>query len=327
MFNCTVSENIGACGIENWASWFPSGTHSVYVDHCTVVFNTTTSGTAGPPAGFAAGASFIPRTAYLQATRTNDFSGVLTSEGYNLIQNTNGCTIVGDQTGNIYGADPLLGPLQDNGGPTWTHALLAGSPAIDAGPTNTSPSVDQRGMLRPQGPAEDIGAFECQSGVPIVQAVERLMAQVESRWPRSRPLIATLSAALHSIERGNFVSAVNQLLAFQNKVRAQVAPSDPALAASFIAAAQGSLMPCAAERLTQAAGRMGGSRLWLAIPMDGCRCNGRLAPGPAYILEASTNLVDWERIGVAVDRGDGMFSFEDANATRFPKRFYRIVSP
>ena len=65
-----------------------------------------------------------------------------------------------------------------------------------------------------------------------------LMAQAGFRWPRDRPLLATLSAALHSIERGNSRSAVNQLLAFQNKVRAQVARSDPALAASFIQAAQ-----------------------------------------------------------------------------------------
>ena len=47
--------------------------------------------------------------------------------------------------------------------------------------------------------------------------------------------------------------------------------------------------------------------------------------GRLYILEASTNLVDWERIGVAVDRGDGKFTFEDANAARFPNRFYRAV--
>jgi len=60
---------------------------------------------------------------------------------------------------------PLLGPLADNGGPTWTHALLAGSPAIDAAddaacvapPIN---GVDQRGVARPQGVGCDVGAFE-----------------------------------------------------------------------------------------------------------------------------------------------------------------------
>ena len=61
-------------------------------------------------------------------SRTNDFSGVLMSEGYNLIQNTNGCTITNDETGNIYNQDPKLGPLADYGGPTPTIPLLAGSP-------------------------------------------------------------------------------------------------------------------------------------------------------------------------------------------------------
>jgi hypothetical protein len=40
-------------------------------------------------------------------------------------------------------ADPLLGPLADNGGPTETHALLPGSPAIDAGENESCPETDQ----------------------------------------------------------------------------------------------------------------------------------------------------------------------------------------
>ena len=53
-----------------------------------------------------------------------------------------------------------LGPLQDNGGPTLTHALLVGSPAIDAGDDAAAPTTDQRGVARPLGAATDIGAFE-----------------------------------------------------------------------------------------------------------------------------------------------------------------------
>ncbi len=55
--------------------------------------------------------------------------------------------------------DPLLGPLADNGGATQTFALLPGSPAIDAGQSTGCPP-DQRGVVRPQGAACDIGAFE-----------------------------------------------------------------------------------------------------------------------------------------------------------------------
>ena len=55
----------------------------------------------------------------------------------------------------------ILDPLADNGGPTLTHALVPGSPAIDAAPVDADcPAEDQRGAGRPQGAMCDIGAFE-----------------------------------------------------------------------------------------------------------------------------------------------------------------------
>ena len=62
-------------------------------------------------------------------------------------------------------SDPLLGPLQDNGGFTLTHALLAGSPAIDTGNNTANLDFDQRGpvFIRVSGAAADIGAFEVQA--------------------------------------------------------------------------------------------------------------------------------------------------------------------
>jgi hypothetical protein len=63
------------------------------------------------------------------------------------------------------------------------------------------------------------------------------------------------------------------------------------------------------------------------------QANGRLhlhfkAPqGLVYLLEASTNLVDWERIGVASDCGSGEFDFEDAAAPQIAARFYRLAVP
>ena len=55
--------------------------------------------------------------------------------------------------------DPMLGPLADNGGPTPTHALLPGSPAVDAAP-DQGETEDQRDVPRPQGADHDVGAFE-----------------------------------------------------------------------------------------------------------------------------------------------------------------------
>ena len=54
----------------------------------------------------------------------------------------------------------MLGPLAANGGPTWTHALMVGSPAIDAASTPDCPRTDQRGVLRPQGRGSDIGSYK-----------------------------------------------------------------------------------------------------------------------------------------------------------------------
>ncbi|NJN18297.1 MAG: hypothetical protein HC822_19590 [Oscillochloris sp.] len=62
--------------------------------------------------------------------------------------------------GNLVGVTPQIGPLANNGGTTLTHALLSGSPAINAGSNVGCPAADQRGTARPQGPFCDIGAFE-----------------------------------------------------------------------------------------------------------------------------------------------------------------------
>lgn len=107
-----------------------------------------------------------------------DVYGALTSQGYNLIGDNSGASITpldqpGDQIGSAGSPkDPVLGPLQDNGGPTKTQALLYGSTAIDKGKYGGS-STDQRGYTRPVdlstisnafgGDGNDIGAYEVQA--------------------------------------------------------------------------------------------------------------------------------------------------------------------
>jgi CSLREA domain-containing protein len=90
-----------------------------------------------------------------------DFDGELTSQGFNLIENTERMTVTGTTTGNILGQDPLLDSnLRNNGGQTLTLALLPGSPAINAGNNETASATDQRGFARVSGGTIDIGAFE-----------------------------------------------------------------------------------------------------------------------------------------------------------------------
>jgi hypothetical protein len=116
-----------------------------------------------------------------------------TDNGYNLFDFDGG-----DQCGtpgphDIVNANPKLGPLQNNGGPTKTEALLAGSPAVDKAsdafcqtePVPPSPPVsfardaqsgnpvDQRAITRPQGPHCDIGAFEATPDLGVEGSVEQ----------------------------------------------------------------------------------------------------------------------------------------------------------
>ena len=101
----------------------------------------------------------------------SDIDGVVTAKS-SLI-GTNEDISLTDLGGNQIGSngseiDPMLLPLADNGGPTWTHALMPGSPAINAGDpaavagVDPTPLYDQRGVGFPRviGPQIDLGAFE-----------------------------------------------------------------------------------------------------------------------------------------------------------------------
>ncbi len=89
----------------------------------------------------------------------------LNSMGHNLFSDTPAVTL---SPTDLVNTDPLLGSLADNGGPTFTQALLAGSPALNAGVAVTGITTDQRGAPRPAGSAPDIGAFEVQPPLTVV---------------------------------------------------------------------------------------------------------------------------------------------------------------
>jgi hypothetical protein len=98
----------------------------------------------------------------------NEDGGLITSAGYNLSSDSTGPTGDTDRLN----VNPRLGPLHDNGGPTFTHALLPGSPAIDAGNPSFSPppEFDQRGPGFPRivNGHVDVGSFELQTPAPAL---------------------------------------------------------------------------------------------------------------------------------------------------------------
>ncbi len=94
------------------------------------------------------------------------------------------------------GANPLLGPLANNGGTTRTHALLAGSPAVGAGSNPAQLPFDQRGASFPRvhGSATDIGAYEQQA---LTAPVAPTPVPTLSAWVLAG-LLGLISACAHS---------------------------------------------------------------------------------------------------------------------------------
>lgn len=153
--------------------------------------------------------------------------GTITSLGYNLSSDAGSgfLTATGDQVN----TDPMLGPLQDNGGPTLTHALSADSPAIDAGdPSFTPPpEFDQRGPGFPRvaGDGIDIGAFEAPATAPpITEEIADIIALIRSMAIHDAikfELIARLHKALISANTDKGFNACTAIRTFVALVHAQ----------------------------------------------------------------------------------------------------------
>ena len=201
--NCTISGNTAT-----------SGGGSVFASATLTITNSTISGnsTAGQGGGIAQSNSAminVRNTIIAKNTAASgpDFSGTLTSQGYNMIGNTSGMNIAAgsDTTGNQLNVDPVLGPLQNNGGPTFTHALLSSSTAIDGGNSSGS-NTDQRGFARAVdspsfpnasgGDGSDIGAYEVQADqLPGCNTINRIVNNNTDSGPDSlRVVIANVCA-------------------------------------------------------------------------------------------------------------------------------------
>ena len=151
----------------------------LYNSGTTMISNSTLSGNTtrylGQGSGIYNYQGFIVKlqNSIVSQNSGSNCAGTITSNGYNL-SSDDSCNF--SHIGDLNSHDPLLGPLQNNGGTTDTMALLAGSPAIDAG--NPSGCIDgqgrllttdQRGMPRPDKEDAvgcDMGAYESQSDQP-----------------------------------------------------------------------------------------------------------------------------------------------------------------
>jgi hypothetical protein len=235
VINSTISGNAtlggGGGGIDNWGNvavsnstiWGNSAGNAgggggggirnigtLTVNNSTIAGNTATNPGGGIYAG--TGESMQARNTIIAgntAPAGPDVYGNLGSQGHNLVSNPQ------DMSGwvdtDLLHVDPQLGPLQDNGGPTPTMALLPGSLAIDAGDNTDAPDWDQRGegfprivgIIDPNNPVIDIGAFEVQTSggpgratsphaQPVHPDVAALLspAVLPSRAPLSSPPVA-----------------------------------------------------------------------------------------------------------------------------------------
>jgi len=145
-FYGNLSNNAGG-GLANY-------TNSIMTLDNATFFNNTADGIGGGI--YNASAVLNLTNSIVWGNSPSEIAGTQVSAAYSNIQG-------GYPGTDIINKNPLLGPLQDNGGFTLTHALLPGSPAIDAGSPNLCPPTDQRGIFRPID-GDGNGVYICDMG-------------------------------------------------------------------------------------------------------------------------------------------------------------------
>jgi hypothetical protein len=181
--NCTISGNsaVGVNSEDTGEGGGISNGGNLQINISTIAHNSATGGPGSHGGGISGSTRINSSIIALNSALTGpDFTvGELESIGYNIIGNNANADIDSQPTDQIgtpaAPIDPLLGPLADNGGPTLTHALQPGSPAIDRG-NSGGVFVDQRRFHRPinipgipnaiGGDGSDVGAFELGSFLP-----------------------------------------------------------------------------------------------------------------------------------------------------------------
>ena len=239
LVNSTISGNQAVQ--DGGGIYLSGGVTALY--NVTVAANTADSDgdDVGDGGGFRNPASYISAKNSLFAdnedssspgNREPDCSGTLTNLGYNLVESTTGCNFFGDLTGNLTGFKPLLGPLQNNGGLTLTHALLATSPAINAAnlggcldQDDVSLTTDQRGFVR-LGLC-DIGAFEANSPGPPTATPTKKSTATTTNTPTATHTVTTINTTTATPTASSTHTAPPSLTPTATDTATAISPTTP----------------------------------------------------------------------------------------------------
>jgi hypothetical protein len=298
-----------------------------------------------------------------------DVSGAFTSLGHNLVGITgNSMGLVNGVNGDLVGTvaapiDALLGPLTNNGGATYTMALLPSSPAIDAG-DDALTGTDQRGVVRKCGQHVDIGAYELDVAAlgysaPSLGSVSCSVSNLISGLalatfsfsvnPNGLNTFAWIDYGISSYGGTTATLALGctNVMVSTNITMTGFAPGTTYHYCLNAYNPAGTTNGTDHTFTTSVSGDLNGDgavsdsefqtirhSYWQTHPLTMTDLNdvggGALqvalsnSASPGFIVLASTNLVDWE----ALSNGLSVYyQITDTNAANYPHRFYRLCTP
>lgn len=324
----TVAGNGGSGGEARGGGVYNGG--SLLVVNCTLAGGGVAGGTNGTPGTGAFpgssgqpgaarggnlanyGASLLLKNSIIGAAASGSAGyGTVTDAGNNLCADKSLVFGANSRTN----ADPGLGPLADNGGPTKTMLLLSGSPALDAGQDSAAPGSDQRGVVRPLGVRSDIGAVEMRFPTITTQPQSQTKptgsnvsftvtaggeAPLRYQWQFDGADISGATSSAYTISNLALSHAGNYLVVVTNNIGATT--SAPAV-----------LKVLAAPMLTAAS--LGGTNFSFTYST---------VTGLIYVVELKTNLEDPVWSPVATNSGNGGSLLYLENVSGFSNRFFRV---
>ncbi len=172
---------------------------SAFIQNSTIAYNT-----AGTGGGIRRNNGIYNITNSIIANNSStvsgpDCAGIIAAANYNIIEDATGCSITGGS--NNLNVDPAI--ENSLSGSVLSHALMLGSPAIDAGTSIGCPSTDQLGLPRPLGESCDIGSIEYMDYTPIVLTIMRV--GITPTFEPDVVFAVTFSEAVTGVDINDFI--------------------------------------------------------------------------------------------------------------------------